>query len=65
MDNDVQKIRTVLNNIAYPITAGYIAQLSGLSKTAVNSVLYAYKTTEFEQVECIPPLWRVKSTTNS
>ncbi len=60
MADNVQIIKTVLNGVSYPITAGYIAQLSGLGKTVVNSVLYAHKATEFEQLECIPPLWRVR-----
>ncbi len=65
MDNNVQTIRNVLNSVAYPITAGYIAQLSGLSKSVVNSILYVHKTTDFEQLECVPPLWRVRPTTNA
>lgn len=60
MDDNVQIIRNTLNSVAYPITAGYIAQLSSLSKSVVNSVLYANKLTHFEQLECVPPLWRAR-----
>jgi hypothetical protein len=60
MADNVQTIRNTLNSVAYPITASYIAQCSGLGKSVVNSVLYANKTTQFEMLECIPPLWRVR-----
>ena len=60
MADNVQTIRNTLNSVQYPITAGYIAQLSGLGKPVVNSVLYANKTIQFEMLECIPPLWRVR-----
>jgi hypothetical protein len=61
---DIQLIREALASKAYPITAAYIAQLKNLDKSAVNRLLHA-NPTQFEKLECQPPLWRVLPATVS
>jgi hypothetical protein len=60
MTDNVALVQATLNSIPYPITAGFIGKKTGLDKTAVNKVLYAGNNVQFEQLECLPPLWRNK-----
>lgn len=58
MTDNNQRVRDAIASKPYPITAAYIGQLTNLDKSAINKVLYAGKATLFEQLECVPPLWR-------
>jgi len=59
----VTQITTVLSQLHYPITAKYIADLSGLDKKLVNKTLSANTNAlKFEQLPCSPPLWRLRAT---
>lgn len=55
-----QQIMDKINEYDYPITAQFIAKKIGKTKSEVNSKLYKMKlNNQVEQLECIPPLWRV------
>ena len=58
----VQLITDALASVSYPITAGYIAKLKNLDKSAVNRTLHSRANDLFEKLECVPPLWRLRLT---
>ncbi len=58
-----QSVTEALQQYDYPITAAQVAQDLGVTKKEVNSFLYRKeKSGKFEQLKCIPPLWRRKGT---
>jgi len=55
-----QQIMDKINEYNYPITAQFIANKIGKTKSDVNSKLYKMKSNnQVEQLDCMPPLWRV------
>jgi hypothetical protein len=61
--NQTAQIRAALESKPYPITAQYIAELSGLDKKIVNRLLSMNENaTTFEKLACSPPLWRIRPT---
>ena len=59
-DQKREKIIDAIKSKSYPITAAYIASLTEIEKSKVNSALYKMqKDEEVKKYECIPPLWGV------
>ena len=48
---EIEQIKDALNSVPYPITAGYLEQLTNISKSTINKLLYANKDTHFEQLK--------------